>query len=185
MGRSKIMSIFVLAGCMAVVALVSAFAGYSIAMRAVAGGEAVTLQDGGAEPPVGEPADAASEVVSVAASASPPVRIIEPLPDTSNTIAIPGFKRLTAEGQTLKADAITNPEQNACYFVVTLIMPGGAELYRSSYLAPGQSLGDVEMLVTLAAKTYKDVTARYSCFTMDELKPLKGADITFTLEVLP
>jgi hypothetical protein len=113
--------------------------------------------------------------------ASPSVRIIEPQPDT---IAIPGFKRLTAEGQTLHAGAITNPEQNACYFIVTLIMPGGAELYRSTYLAPGQSLGDVETLVPLTPKAYEDVTARYSCYTIDELKPLNGADINFTLEVL-
>jgi hypothetical protein len=113
------------------------------------------------------------------------VRIIEPPPDTSDTIAIPGFKKLTATGQTLKAGAITNPEQNACYFVVTLIMPGGAELYRSSYLAPGQSLGDVEMLVSPSPNVYEDVTARYSCYTMGDLKPLNGADINFTLEVLP
>jgi hypothetical protein len=184
MRRVRSMSIFILAGCMAAVALISAFAGYGVATRAAAGGDAVTLQDRDAELPAGEPADAAPEVESIAASASPPVRIIEPPPDTSDTIAIPGFKKLTAEGQTLKAGAITNPEQNACYFVVTLIMPGGAELYRSTYLAPGQSLGDVEMLVPLAAKSYEDVTARYSCYTMDELQPLNGADIAFTLEVL-
>jgi hypothetical protein len=172
---------------MAAVALISAFAGYGIATR-VAAGRAIILSGESAEAgevesmaalPEAEPTDITSE--SAESVASPSVRIIEPQPDT---IAIPGFKRLTVEGQTLHAGAITNPEQNACYFIVTLIMPGGAELYRSTYLAPGKSLGDVETLVPLAAKAYEDVTARYSCYTLDDLKPLNGADINFTLEVL-
>jgi hypothetical protein len=195
MRRAKRMSILVLAGCMASVALVSAFAGYGVATRAAAGADGVTLHGEDAEPVADNPIEAAPGAEPVAAlaegaeqtaaTASPEVRVIEPPPETSDTIAIPGFKRLTVEGQTLHAGAITNPEQNACYFIVTVIMPGGAELYRSTYLAPGQSLGDVETLVPLSPKTYEGVTAKYTCYTLDELKPLNGADITFTLEVLP
>jgi hypothetical protein len=166
--REKRLSIFIMAGCMAAVSLLSAFAGYGVATRA-AGGEAAILRSEGAEP------------IAALPTATPPIRVVEPQTDT---IAIPGFKKLTAEGQTLHAGAITNPEQNGCYFVVTLIMPGGAELYRSTYLAPGESLGDVDTLVPLAAGAYEGVTAKYSCYTMDDLKPLNGADITLTLEVL-
>ena len=169
------MSIFILAGCVAVVALAAAFAGYTI----------------GAGRASGDAVPAAAPMLEDAAPGSalpepvlPSIQIIEP-PIPAGSIAVPGFERLTAEGRTLNAGAITNPSQNTCYFIITLIMPGGAELYRSSYLAPGQSLGDVEMLVPLVPETYRGVFARYSCYALDDLKPLNGADIEFVLEVRP
>ena len=105
---------------------------------------------------------------------------------TAGSIAVPGFERLTVEGQTLHAAGVSNPMQNSCYFVVvvSIIMPGGSEVYRSSYLAPGQSLGDVELSKLLAPGTYEGAVARYSCFALADMCPLNGADISFILEVL-
>ena len=165
------MNIILLAACMAVIAFAAALIGYYVGISGAT---------------VNATADALP-AAAVGHQDEPP----EETPNTpqadinSSVISLPGFERLTSNGRVIHADVVHNPAQNACYFVVTLIMPGGAEIYRSGYLAPGQSLGDVEMLVPLPAGTYEGVIARYSTFAINDLKPLNGADVKFILEVKP
>jgi len=112
------------------------------------------------------------------------IEIIEP-PVTSGTIAVPGFERLTVRGQTLFADNISNPARNDCYFIVVISLADGTEIFRSGILAPGQSVGTVELAHTLTPGIYEGVIARYSAYDRENLQPLNGADINFTLEVSP
>ena len=165
------MNFILLAVCMAVVAFAAVLIGYNV------GASSVAVHTNAAAP-------LNSDIII---SDEPPEVTPNPaqVEKDSSVIALPGFERLTANGRTIQADTILNPAQNACYFIVTLIMPGGAEIYRSGYLAPGESLGDVEMLVPLPAGTYDGVTARYSTYAVNDLKPLNGADVKFNLEVKP
>ena len=173
MRRDK-MNIIVLLVCTAAVALASVFIGYSFGSASTAASAPTT----------------ASVPLQIVPSVSTPAPAQE-TPQTATRgategyISIPGFERLTANGQTLHAAVVSNSAGNGCYFVVSFILPDGSEVYRSSYLAPGQSLGDVELSTPLAAGTYPGVTARYSCYAIDDMRQLNGADIAFTLEVLP
>ena len=169
--RFNKVNFILLAVCMAVVAFAAVLIGYNVGVSSVA-------------------VNANTDALPVAAierqDAPPEVTPNAPQVVTnSSVISLPGFERLTATGRTLHADMVQNPAQNACYFIVTLIMPGGAELYRSGYLAPGESLGDVEMLVPLPAGTCEGVIARYSTFAINNLQPMNGADVKFILEVKP
>lgn len=102
------------------------------------------------------------------------------------SITIPGFDRMTIKaGETVQEAALYNPENNECYFVLSLYMPDGAEIYHSSKLAPGETLDTIEMARPLEAGTYEGATLRYACYDFDDLKPLNGADINFILEVTP
>jgi len=106
-------------------------------------------------------------------------------PVQSGSISVPGFEQLTVQGATLHAGAISNPSRNSCYFIVALMLADGTEVFRSGILAPGQSVGSVELTQPPPPGKYEGATALYSCYTLETVQPLNGADITFTLEVLP
>lgn len=102
------------------------------------------------------------------------------------SITIPGFDSLTMkEGQADQDVKLYNPQQNKCYFVLTIYLQNGTEIFHSSKLAPGEKLNKIELAQPLKAGTYKGAKLRYSCYAFEDLQPLNGADINFTLEVLP
>ncbi len=167
--RRDNVNIIVLAVCMAAVTLSAVLIGYSFGSShaaAVAAPAAVAAFQGVTPAPAQETSQAATQGI------------------TAGAIAVPGFERLKADGQTLRASGVSNSAQNSCYFVVSILLPDGSEVYRSSYLAPGQSLGDVELSKPLTPGTYEGAVARYSCFALADMRPLNGADVSFVLEVL-
>jgi hypothetical protein len=104
----------------------------------------------------------------------------------AGSIAIPGFDRMSVKaGETVQEATLYNPEANECYFVLSIYMPDGTEIYHSSKLAPGETLDSIELARPLEAGTYEDATLRYACYDFDDLKPLNGAEINFILEVKP
>lgn len=102
------------------------------------------------------------------------------------SIAIPGFDRLVMKaGETAQEVTLDNPQQNNCYFVLSMYLPDGEKIYQSSKLAPGEILNSIELKRPLEAGTYEGVTLRYSCYDIDSLETLNGADVKFKLEVEP
>ena len=164
-------NIVILAVCMAAVTLSAVLIGYSFGASSAAA--------------VAAPAAREYEMSAVMPTVSPEASPAATPGYVAGSIAVPGFERLTAEGQTLHAAAVANPAQNNCYFVAAVVMPNGTEVYRSSYLAPGQSLGDVQLSEAVAPGTYEGAVVRYFCYAVADMKPLNGADISFVLEVLP
>jgi hypothetical protein len=170
MKRGDNMSIMLLAACVVAIVLAVLLIGYTygLSVAAVCACPAVTIE------PI-------TRELSLASTSTPtPQQVI---PDGS--IAIPGFERLTVQGNSLDATGIHNPARNACYFVVSLLLENGTEIYRSEILSPGQFLGIAELKTPLAPGIYERAIIRYSCFALETMQPLNGADITFTLEVLP
>ena len=99
-----------------------------------------------------------------------------------DTIAIPGY-----EGLTLRAGedlCLPNPEQNTCYFVITLSLADGTPLWQSERVAPGELSDPIRLQVELEPGVYPDAQLAYACFRMDEtLTPLNGAQMELTLRV--
>lgn len=99
-----------------------------------------------------------------------------------DTIAIPGY-----EGLTLRAGedlCLANPEQNTCYFVITLSLADGTPLWQSSYIPPGEASDPIRLQEPLEPGVYPDAQLTYACFRMDEaLTPLNGAQMELTLRV--
>jgi len=128
--------------------------------------------------------------VPVAPVPTEPLNQIEQTPEPQEIlidgyIAVPGFERLRAEGSVIQSPGISNPSKNDCYFIVSIIMPDGQEIFNSPILAPGQSVDVIELPNFVNPGVYEETIARYSCYSLDEMKPLNGADIKFILEVLP
>ena len=165
------MSIVIIVVCVAVIAVAAALAGYTFG----ASRQAATVPAAVITAPMLEDATAAQI----------PIEIIEPPPSPVNSIAVPGFERLTVRGRMLDAGNVHNPERNKNYFIVSIMLADGTKIFRSGVLAPGQSIGTVELPNAIPLGIHDGAIARYSAFSLDDLSPLNGADVNFTLEVLP
>lgn len=104
-----------------------------------------------------------------------------------NTIDIPGFDVMNLKaGEKEQKVNLYNPEQNTCYFQMSLFLQGSTtELWESGLIEPGKGLYDITLSEPLEAGSYENAVLKYECFTFDENQtPLNGAEIKITLNVL-
>lgn len=96
----------------------------------------------------------------------------------NQSISIPG-----TSGIALAANTITqtvdfyNPQENQCYFVISLYLSDGTMIYKSDYIEPGERITDIELLQTLKQGIYKNCTLNYDCFTLANKSRLNGSTI--------
>lgn len=101
------------------------------------------------------------------------------------SITIPGFDKLqitASAGQ--QAAPFYNPAGNDCYFVISLFLPSGEEIFRSGLVPPGESLPTMTLASVPPAGTYESSILRYSCYSLDSMQPLNGADVKLTVEII-
>ena len=101
------------------------------------------------------------------------------------SIAIPGYEMLELKAGTKKQSlCLPNPEQNMCYFQISLYLEDGTLLWQSDLIEPGKSSKPIILIKSLDKGTYPNAVLRYSCYRMDEdLSPLNGAETKVTLRV--
>ncbi len=101
-----------------------------------------------------------------------------------NTIAIPGYEGLTLKADTKKQElSLKNPETNTCYFVITLYLEDGTELWKSEMIKAGDVSKPIKLNQELSAGNYP-AKLKYECYRMDAKKtPLNGAEMKLTLRV--
>lgn len=101
------------------------------------------------------------------------------------TISIPGYAQIVMKsGELLQDVELYNPAGNPCYFIISIILPDGTEVYKSSTIKPGQKTDVIKLSQALEAGTYEDAILKYSCFSSANDEPLNGANTKFTLEVV-
>ena len=125
---------------------------------------------------------AAIFVVFTGEKTSENVAIIEKNPDS---IAIPGYEALELKADSKKQTlCLPNPEQNMCYFEITLSLADGTLLWKSELVEPGKASEPMVLNNALPKGTYPQAVLRYACYRMDEaLTPLNGAETKVTLWV--
>lgn len=104
---------------------------------------------------------------------------------SEDSIAIPGYEGLSLIADRKRQEiCLPNPEQNSCYFSISLLLEDGTLLWQSELIPPGELSDPIVLTEKLAAGTYPNAVLHYSCFKMDEaLSPLNGAEIKVTLRV--
>ena len=104
----------------------------------------------------------------------------------TDTIDIPGFDVMNLKAGTEEQSVnLYNPEQNTCYFQMSLLLPDGTELWKSGLVEPGKAVYEITLNQMLAAGEYENAMLKYECFAMDEAQtPLNGSEIKLTLNVL-
>lgn len=103
---------------------------------------------------------------------------------TEDTIAIPGYEGLTLKADSKKQElSLKNPENNTCYFVITLSLEDGTELWKSEMIKAGDVSKPIKLNRELSAGNYL-AKLKYECYRMDKEKtPLNGAEMKLTLRV--
>ena len=110
-------------------------------------------------------------------------RFAEANPGSGENIAIPGYEKLDfAAGKTAQAVNLKNPAENACTFVLSLTLDDGTTLWTGKALAPGEAFTRITLSKALDAGSYA-ATIHYDCYTIEDNRPLNGAEIQLTLEV--
>lgn len=110
-------------------------------------------------------------------------RFAEANPGSGENIAIPGYEKLSFEaGKTAQAVNLGNPPENACTFVLTLTLEGGETLWTGEALSPGEAFTRITLTRALDADEYP-ATLHYDCYTIEDNRPLNGAEIQLTIEV--
>lgn len=101
------------------------------------------------------------------------------------SIAIPGYEGLELIAGTKKQTlCLPNPEQNKCYFQISIYLEDGTLLWKSELIEPGKTSKPVKLSEPLVEGTYRNAILHYDCFTMDgSMTPLNGAEMKFTLRV--
>lgn len=118
---------------------------------------------------------------ALTASAAPTAQATTP----EGSITIPGFDRLQVAATTAQQAApFYNPEGNGCYFVLSLLLPSGEEIFRSGLVSPGASVSTMALAVLPPAGVYESSILRYSCYSLDSMQPLNGADVKLTIEII-
>lgn len=104
----------------------------------------------------------------------------------TDTIDIPGFDVMNIkEGTTKQRVNLYNPQQNTCYFKMTMFLNDGTKLWESNLVKPGKAVYNITLNQSLSKGAYENCILKYECFKMDkEQTPLNGSEIKFTLNVL-
>ena len=95
-----------------------------------------------------------------------------------NTITIPGMTGITMKsGQLQQTVDFHNPEQNACYFVLSLYLSDDTLIYQSDFLAPGEHISEIVLNQTLQRGMYGKCRLVYECFTLDNKCALNTGEV--------
>ncbi|MBE5780198.1 MAG: tRNA (uracil-5-)-methyltransferase [Clostridiales bacterium] len=106
-------------------------------------------------------------------------------PKEDEGIAIPGYGTIALKaGERDQRVNFFNPEGNNCYFVLSLQLKDGEEIYRSQMIPPGKRITAIHLVRALDAGRYEDALLCYDCYSLnDDLTPLNGAEIVVELNV--
>ena len=100
----------------------------------------------------------------------------------SSKIQIPGFEALDFKaGETEQSSPFFNPENNVCYFRLSLMIDGET-LWTSDYIAPNEKTESITLSHELTAGEYS-AKLKYDCFTLEDKTPLNGAEIDLAVNV--
>ena len=104
---------------------------------------------------------------------------------SAETTSIPGYDLIKLKsGQLDQNVRLYNPSENSCYFLITIYLPDGKEIYRSDLIAPGDSIDRIRLSTKLEKGLNENAMLVYSCYSVDNLQPMNGATVKFTLEVI-
>ena len=105
----------------------------------------------------------------------------------TDTIDIPQRGFLTFAADTVEqTNTVTNPEQNFCYFKVTLKLADGTVLWQSDYIAPGDSSEPMKLNKPLKKGTYEKAVMLFECFALNgdgTYRQVNGANNILTILV--
>ncbi len=93
----------------------------------------------------------------------------------------------TVSGMNFSADQLhqtvdlSNPKENNCYFVITLSLSDGTEIYKSDYLAPSKKITEITLNQPLQRGLYKNCKLLYNCYSLVDKTPLNNGEVVIEI----
>lgn len=108
----------------------------------------------------------------------------KPVVKNKNSISVPGYAQINlVADEKEQVTRLRNPEQNDCYFKISIVLEDGTVIWESDLMAPGEKAEHITLLKTLPEGVYKNVTVKYDCFAMKNKMALNNARIKLKLVV--
>lgn len=94
------------------------------------------------------------------------------------SISIPGVTGLNFKsGQLQQIVDFYNPENNSCYFVISLYLSDGTLIYQSDYLAPSEHINEINLTQKLQRGLYGNCRLLYNCYSLDSKAKLNSGEV--------
>ena len=74
-----------------------------------------------------------------------------------------------------------NPEENKCYFQISIYLSDETLIYQSDLIAPSETLNKISLLMPLEHGIYRNCILRVDCFSLDDNTPLNGGEFSITI----
>lgn len=74
-----------------------------------------------------------------------------------------------------------NPEDNNCFFVLSLYLSDNTLIYESDMLAPGERVKNITLYQPLERGIYGNCKLVYNCFALDGETPLNGSNVVLEI----
>lgn len=106
-----------------------------------------------------------------------------PADEIQDSISIPATNGLTLiSNQYNQTVDFYNPEENDCYFVISLYLSDDTLIYQSDLIEPSEHIQNINLLQKLEKGTYQNCRLLYDCYTYDESRTqLNSANIVLNI----
>lgn len=119
-----------------------------------------------------------SEDTSQTTSTDKTLDFIPAVDAPSNSITIPAVTGINLKsGQLQQKVDFYNPKENNCYFVISIYLSDDTLIYKSDFLAPTETITEINLLQTLQKGTYQNCRIVYNCYTLDSKATLNSGDV--------
>lgn len=100
-------------------------------------------------------------------------------------ITIPGYTGIYLQhGKTTQKVDFYNPENNSCYFVISLYLSDNTRIYKSGYIRPGEHITNIEITQKLQRGIYKNCRLVYECYSLEDESQMNGSEFVIEISTL-
>ena len=105
--------------------------------------------------------------------------------EDNSTIELPATTGIYLKADTLNQSVdFYNPDNNRCYFIISVYLSDDTLIYRSDYIKPAQHIYDIQLNQELQSGIYQNCKMVYNCFSLDTKTPLNSGEISIEINTI-
>ncbi|MBQ8028147.1 MAG: hypothetical protein IJ262_01930 [Clostridia bacterium] len=94
------------------------------------------------------------------------------------SITIPGVTGINLKaGQLEQKVDFFNPNNNPCYFVISLYLSDGTLIYKSDFIAPSEHINNIKLTQVLKRGVYGNCRLVYDCYALNNKATLNSGEV--------
>lgn len=102
--------------------------------------------------------------------------------EESKSIKIPAVTGIYMRAGELKQTVdFYNPQENNCYFVISLYLSDDTLIYKSDMIAPAEYIKEITLLQELKRGIYRNCRLVYNCYSLDNKTQLNGSNVVLEI----